>query len=96
MPPFDVAGPLKSKNSSEGSLQFEKIDFHSPLMQTQEMEEKMWIFLGTMLIAMGSKVMDFDGTINTFRVLKNSVDRVRRQVEKGENFLGMNFFCCKE
>ena len=65
-------------------------------MQTQEMEEKMWIFLGTMLIAMGSKVMDFDGTINTFRVLKNSVDRVRRQVEKGEPLLGMNFFCCKE
>ena len=65
-------------------------------MQTHEMEEKMWIFLGTMLIAMGSKVMDFDGTINTFRILKNSVDRVRRQVEKGESFLGMNFFCCKE
>jgi hypothetical protein len=59
------------------------------------MEEKMWIFLGTMLIAMGSKVMDFDGTINTFRVLKNSVDRVRRQVEKGESLLGINFYCCK-
>ena len=56
----------------------------------------MWIFLGAMLIAMGSKVMDFDGTINTFRVLKNSVDRIRRQVEKGENLLGMHFFCCKE
>lgn len=65
-------------------------------MQTQEMEEKMWIFLGTMLIAMGSKVTDFDGTINTFRVLKNSVDRVRRQVEKGEPLVGMNFFCSKE
>lgn len=47
-------------------------------MQTQEMEEKMWIFLGTMLIAMGSKVTDFDGTINNFKVLKHSVDRIRR------------------
>ena len=37
MPPFGVAGPLKSKSSSEGSLEFEKIDFHTPLMQTQEM-----------------------------------------------------------
>ena len=56
----------------------------------------MWIFLGTMLIAMGSKVMDFDGTINNFKILKNSVDRVRRQVEKGEALLGMNFYCSKE
>jgi hypothetical protein len=40
----------------------------------------MWIFLGTMLIAMGSKVMDFDGTINTFRILKQSIDHMRRQV----------------
>lgn len=47
------------------------------------MEEKMWIFLGTMLIAMGSKIMDFDGTLNTFRILKQSVDQMRRQVEKG-------------
>jgi hypothetical protein len=51
-------------------------------MQTQEMEEKMWIFVGTILIAMGSKVMDFDGTINIFKVLKQSVDKIRRQVEK--------------
>lgn len=71
------------RSHSKDSFEFEKVDFHTPLMQTQEMEEKMWIFLGTMLIAMGSKVMDFDGTINTFRVLKDSVDRVRRQVEKG-------------
>jgi hypothetical protein len=44
------------------------------------MEEKTWIFLGTMLIAMGSKIMDFDGTINIFKVLKQSVDNIRRQV----------------
>ena len=50
-------------------------------MQTQEMEEKMWIFVGTMLIAMGSKVTDFDGTINVFKVLKESVDSIRRQVQ---------------
>jgi hypothetical protein len=51
-------------------------------MQTTEMEEKMWVFLGTMLIAMGSKVMDFDGNINSFKILKNSVDSIRKQVEK--------------
>lgn len=32
------------------------------------------------LIAMGSKVMDWDGTINTFKLLKDSVDDIRRQV----------------
>ena len=37
------------------------------LLTFLQIEEKMWIFLGTMLIAMGSKVMDFDRTINTFR-----------------------------
>ena len=51
-------------------------------MQTEEMEEKMWIFLGTMLITMGSKIMDFDGTINVFKILKESVDNIRRQVDK--------------
>lgn len=40
----------------------------------------MWIFLGTMLIAMGSKVTDFDGTFNVFKIMKESVDNIRRQV----------------
>ena len=34
------------------------------------------------LIAMGSKVMDWDGTINTFKLLKDSVDNIRRQVSR--------------
>lgn len=49
----------------------------------------MWIFLGTMLIAMGSKVTDFDGTINIFKVMKQSVDILRRQVDKCEPKVGM-------
>lgn len=48
------------------------------------MEEKAWIFIGTMMIAMGAKVMDVDGTLNVFKVLKESVDTIRRQVEKCE------------
>jgi hypothetical protein len=36
------------------------------------MEEKNWIFLGLTLIAMGSKITDFDGTMNVFKVLKKS------------------------
>ncbi len=51
-------------------------------MYSQEMEEKSWIFLGTVLIAMGSKVMDTDGTVNVFKVVKESVDQIRRQVDK--------------
>ena len=53
-----------NRRSSRDSLEFEKIDLHNPLMQTQGMEEKLWIFVGTMLITMGSKLTDFDGTID--------------------------------
>lgn len=53
-------------------------------MYSAEMEERSWVFLGTVLIAMGSKVMDMDGTVNVFKVLKESVDRIRRQVQKSE------------
>lgn len=56
----------------------------------------MWIFVGTMLIAMGSKVTDFDGTINIFKVLKQSVDNLRKQVDKCQPKIGMEFYCCKE
>jgi hypothetical protein len=34
------------------------------------------------MIAMGSKVMDIDGTTNVFKIVKESVDKIRRQVEK--------------
>lgn len=65
-------------------------------MCSPEMEEKSWIFLGTIMIAMGSKVMDMDGTVNVFKVLKESVDHIRRQVEKSEEKLSMDFFLVKE
>jgi hypothetical protein len=60
------------------------------------MEEKSWIFLGTILIAMGSKVMDTDGTVNVFKVVKESVDQIRRQVDKSAERLSMDFFLGKE
>lgn len=59
------------------------------------MEEKSWVFLGSIMIAMGSKVMDMDGTISVFQVVKESVDRIRRQVEKSEEKLSMDFFLSK-
>jgi hypothetical protein len=65
-------------------------------MYNSEMEEKSWIFLGTVLIAMGSKVTDTDGTVNVFKVVKESVDQIRRQVNKSEEKLSMNFFLAKE
>ena len=72
------------------------MDFQAPLMYSQEMEEKSWIFLGTILIAMGSKVMDTDGTVNVFKVVKESVDQIRRQVDKSAERLTMDFFLRKE
>lgn len=72
------------------------MDFAAPLMYSAEMEERSWVFLGTVLIAMGSKVMDMDGTMNVFKVLKESVDRIRRQVQKSEERLSMDFFLGRE
>ena len=71
------------------------MDFNLPLMNNADMEEKSWIFLGTIMIAMGSKVMDMDGTMNVFKVVKESVDKIRRQVEKSEEKLTMDFFLGK-
>ncbi len=65
-------------------------------MCNPELEEKSWVFLGTVMIAMGSKVMDMDGTINVFKIVKESVDRIRRQVEKSEQKLSIDFFLGKE
>lgn len=58
------------RSTSKDSIEFEKIDFNLPLMCSPEMEEKSWIFLGTIMIAMGSKVLDMDGTVNVFKILK--------------------------
>lgn len=49
-----------------------------------------------MMIAMGSKIMDVDGTVNVFKVLNESVDHIRRQVEKCEEKINMDFFLSKE
>jgi hypothetical protein len=84
------------RSTSRDSLEFEKMDFVTPLMYSSDMEEKSWVFLGTVLIAMGSKVMDMDGTMNVFKVVKESVDRIRRQVQKSEEKLSMDFFLAKE
>ena len=45
---------------------------------------------------MGSKVMDVDGTLNVFKIVKESVDKIRRQVEKSSQHISMDFFLAKE
>ena len=69
-----------SRSNSRESLQFEQVNFTAPLTCSTEMEEKTWVFLGTVMIAMGSKVMDMDGTMNVFKIVKEAVDNIRRQV----------------
>lgn len=49
-------------------------------MFNAEMDAKSWIYVGTTMLAIGSSIMEVDGTINVFKVLKDSVDCVRRQV----------------
>ena len=72
------------------------MDFNTVSMMNKEMDDKAWIFLGTMMIVMGSKCMDIDGTINVYKILKESVDSLRRQVEKSSPNITMDFFLCKE
>lgn len=76
-------------------MEFEKVDFHGPLAFNREFDDKAWIFLGTVMIAMGSKCMDIDGTVNVFKVLKESVDSLRRQVDKSLPNISMDFYLCK-
>lgn len=56
------------------------------------MDDRAWIMIGVMMIAMGSKNIDIDGTINTFKVLNDCVDSVRRQVEKCQSKIGLDFY----
>lgn len=44
------------------------------------MDDRAWVMLGSMMVIMGSKNMEIDGTINTFKILNDCVDNVRRQV----------------
>ena len=66
------------------------------MLFSKEMDDRAWIYLGTLMIAMGSKCMDFDGTLNVFKVLKESVDSLRRQVDKSEPNICMDFFITQE
>ena len=94
-----VAGGLDEKRlsrGSQGSIQFENVDFHAPVLFSKEMDDRAWIYLGTMMIAMGSKCIDFDGTLNTFKILKESVDSLRRQVDKSQKNINMDFFISQE
>ena len=60
------------------------------------MDDKAWIFLGTMMIIMGSKCTDIDGTINVYKILKEAVDDLRRQVDKSSPNISMDFYLSKE
>ena len=60
------------------------------------MNDKAWIFLGTMMIIMGSKCTDIDGTINVYKILKEAVDDLRRQVDKSSPNISMDFYLSKE
>ena len=48
------------------------------------------------MIAMGSKCLEVDGTINVFKILKETVDGLRRQVEKSEPNINIDFYISKE
>ena len=43
-----------------------------------------------------SKITDMDGTVSVFKIVKEAVDDIRRQVEKCEENIRMKFFLSKE
>lgn len=53
-----------------GSLEFQNVDFQAPIMLAKQMDDKAWVYIGTLMIVMGSKCLEVDGTINVFRILK--------------------------
>lgn len=61
-------------------------------MMTKDMDDKAWVYMGVMMIAMGSKCLEVDGSINVFRVLSETVDTLRRQVEKSSPNISMDFY----
>ncbi len=40
-----------------GSVEFENIDFGAGLMVTKEIDDKAWVYMGVLMIAMGSKCL---------------------------------------
>jgi hypothetical protein len=60
------------------------------------MEEKMWVFLGLTLLAMGSQAGGGDGAVSSFKVLQGAVDDLRRQAQRGEKKVSLDVFCSKE
>ena len=46
-----------------GSLEFQNVDFQAPIMLAKQMDDKAWVYIGTLMI-------EVDGTINVFRILK--------------------------
>lgn len=89
-------GSVSPRNRSADSIEFEQADLHSPLLHCPEMEDKIWIFLGLTMIAMGSKVANWDGALNSFKVLRGAVDDLRRQVQRKEKKVSLDVFCSKE
>lgn len=60
------------------------------------MNDQAWVMIGTMMIIIGSKNMEVDGTINTFNIISDCVDTVRRQVEKSAEKISLDFYFLKE
>jgi hypothetical protein len=60
------------------------------------MDDQAWVMIGTMMIIIGSKNMEVDGTINTFNIISDCVDTVRRQVEKSAEKISLDFYFLKE
>lgn len=44
------------------------------------MDDRAWVMIGAIMMVIGSKNLDIDGTINSFKILNDCVDAVRRQV----------------
>lgn len=60
------------------------------------MDDRCWVMIGAMMIVMGSKNIGIDGTINTFKLVNDCVDEVRRQVEKSMERVSLDFYFIKE
>lgn len=52
-----IAGSLNDSHVSMGSVEFEAIDLSPGLMMSKELDDKAWVYIGVLMIAMGSKCL---------------------------------------
>ena len=56
---------------------------------------QIWIVMGLLMMLMGVNINGFDGTIDVYKITKQTVDYLRKQVEKSAETIVLPVFFSK-